>query len=56
MSKQAGKGDKRRPGDSEKFRANYKAIFGNQKKQEATKHPAPHPLTPRPVHGCPVLR
>jgi len=30
MSKQAGKGDKRRPGDSEKFRANYKAIFAKK--------------------------
>ena len=32
MSKQAGKGDKRRPGDSEKFRANYKAIFDKKGK------------------------
>ena len=30
MSKQAGKGDKRRPGDSEKFRENYKAIFSKK--------------------------
>ena len=44
MSKQAGKGDKRRPGDSEKFRANYTDIFDKKGK---AKKPI---LTPPPKY------
>lgn len=36
MQSEAGKGDKQRPTDGDKFRENWEKIFGNKKQQPVT--------------------
>jgi hypothetical protein len=45
---EAGKGDKRRPTDEQRFRENFDLIFGKKDEKTSKEHPASKDATGRP--------